>query len=512
MNEIASVTEPLDLATLMAAARHLAAKSQMSGAIELLRLTVAMYPDDPLAWANLSASLGACRQFSDSIRAAQRAITLNPGVAEAHQNLASALVQMGDAGGGLKSFADALLLDGTRWDTMRNYLCTMTMTDQLSLSAINGLHRSVAEGLSSAAHPLPKRAIGPGDKIRVGYLSSDLRDHPIANTMMEALLHHDQSRFEVHYFPHNAHVDIVADKLFSRGSGAHDITHAPEKVAAELIRSYDIDILVSLAGSMDRNRPLICQYRAAPVQISLFDVATSCCDQIDHIITDEYLVPVDGREWFVERPIAVPGLALSERYTDLPSILPRPERPLTYGCFNAPAKIAPSCLKAWGRILAAQPEAHLVMGYYDHYANPELRERIEATLADAGANPEHVFFIIEPTSKRGMLDRYNLVDVVLDPFPMQGGNTTYQALAMGMPVITWAGNRMMSRWTASVMHRLGQAVPQSIDEYIVDAIDTGTNIAMHDRHHTRDRFLSSSLCDGIAWIKNLEAVYEQVMM
>ena len=133
-----------------------------------------------------------------------------------------------------------------------------------------------------------------------------MRRHPVAGNMAPVIKSHDRDAFAVHIYSAATQVDQITESLRAQADDWRDVAGLSDEAVARLIRADGIDILVCLAGRFDDNRPAVCGWRAAPVQISLHDVATSAMPEADYIIGDSWLLPRRGGEYFSERRLRLP--------------------------------------------------------------------------------------------------------------------------------------------------------------------------------------------------------------
>jgi len=481
----------------------------------IYRNLLAAHPDHVAAHTNLAAVLLDQSRFDEAEKSARAALAAG-GDADAHGNLGGALVRQGRAAEAFDSYAAAVAAAPPAGAAghFRNMLFTAVYRDDLDAERMGALHREFGR-LVGGRRPLAVGRRPGGGRIRLGYLSSDLRMHPVATNMLPVIRAHDRSAFEIHFYSIGAKADEVTDTLRGLADGWRDVSGLSDEAAARLIHSDGIDILVCLAARFDDNRPEICGWRPAPVQISLHDGATSGLAEMDYIIGDRWLLPRHTSEFFSERRLRMPQFYVA----DLPAGLPPPPAAPRSGapvfcCFNGPAKISPSVLAAWGRILAALPTARLVLKYHEHYRSAPLRERMLAAMTAAGARPDQVAFIADRDEGGRFLARYNEVDIALDTFPFCGSTTSFQSLAMGVPVVTWAQPRMISRWTAAMVSALGmeELIAASAEDYVARAIAAAGSIESwrSRRGAIRAALATSRLCDSGRWTRHLERLYRAV--
>ncbi|MFD2233849.1 tetratricopeptide repeat protein [Phaeospirillum tilakii] len=523
-------------------------------AIAAYATAIQLHPDLPQPHHNLGNALRRVGRPLDALCAFDAAIGLKPDYAEAHGARGAALRDLRRFDEAIESYRQAALLDPA-YQMPRLHLALMLVRagrvreaidllgdqieDQrggedrddlfraLMFCAANhdgpddGVGRLLAEAFAAefGGHgPLaPRVPATPAEaerRLRIGYLTSDLRRHPVAINLIPAVRSHDRTRFSLHFYSLDQREDLFTDWFRPFADGWTLVAGLDNETIARRIAADGIDILVVLASRFDLNRPGIAGWRPAPVQISLYDVGTTGLAEMDYILADRWLIPPGHPEYFSERPLRLPQYYV----VDLPDILPLPTRPRSgppvFCCFNSPAKIGPATLAVWGRLLAARRDARLILKYMQNYASDGLRERIFAGLAAAGAHPDQVVFCTEQDTAEAFIARYNDADFALDPFPFSGSTTSFQSLAMGVPVITWPWPRMVSRWTTAMLSRLGldQMIASSAEDYIARALAACDQVEQWRgrRMELRAAVAASPLVAGERWTRHLERLYRAV--
>jgi predicted O-linked N-acetylglucosamine transferase (SPINDLY family) len=342
-------------------------------------------------------------------------------------------------------------------------------------------------------------------------LSSDFRDHPVARNIEPLLANHDRSAFEMRLYGEVAVPDEATRRLQSYAAAWCSTVGQNDRQVAERIRADGVDILMILAGRFDRNRPEIAAWQAAPVQVSFHDPATSGIPALDYLIADRRLVPRGSEEWFAERVVMLPTFYLHPPILSAPSPGPLPMSGgggVTFGSFNHPAKVNDRVLALWARLLREVQGSRLVLKYRGYYAEGPLQARIHRAAGDAGIEPGRFVLLGQRERHEAHLARYRHVDIALDPFPFTGSTTTFEALWMGVPVVTLAGSNMASRWSAAMLGalRLDEWVTDSPEAYMkaaaAMAYDPGRLKKL--RSELRQRVLGSPLCDGGRRARQLE--------
>jgi predicted O-linked N-acetylglucosamine transferase (SPINDLY family) len=291
------------------------------------------------------------------------------------------------------------------------------------------------------------------------------------------------------------------------------IADLDDEAAATAIRDDEIDVLVGLAPHTAGNRPRILAYRPAPVQAALYDVGSTGLRQVDLWLTDRVLHPSDTKERFVERLAYLPTLYLHAKPEGAPPPGPPPslaQAPITFGSCNNPAKLSASTVALWSHVLHAVPNSRLMLKFGDRFRDSDVVRIVGGRFADRGIGAERLWL------RGGALDRIRQlallhdVDIALDPVPFNGCTTTFEALWMGVPVVTLAGDRFVGRIGASLLTASGipELIADTPDDYVAKAAalaQDGDRLAGY-RRDLRARVEASLLCDSAAHARAVEAV------
>jgi predicted O-linked N-acetylglucosamine transferase (SPINDLY family) len=248
--------------------------------------------------------------------------------------------------------------------------------------------------------------------------------------------------------------------------------------------------------------------------VSFHDPGTSGLTAFDYLIADPVLVPRRPAEWFSERVVRLPWFYVHPPLDDAPPLVAPPCRAngiVTFGSFSNPAKVNDEVLRLWTRILREVPGSRLVLKFRDWFQAPGLRARLRSHCIAQGVDPSRLELGGENETTANHLVRYNRIDVALDPFPFAGATTTFEALWMGVPVVTLCGAYMAGRWGASMLHAagLGELIAHTPDEYAVVAqrLASAPERLAELRSTLRQRVARSPLCDGKGRARQVERLY-----
>ncbi len=286
-----------------------------------------------------------------------------------------------------------------------------------------------------------------------------------------------------------------------------------DKEVAQKIYDDKIDILIDLAGHTAKNRLTIFTYKPAPVQVTYLGYCnTSGLKSMDYWITDTILHPEDTVELAVEKIIRLQRCwTCYQPPTDAPEIIPatHADNNITFGSFNNLSKLSNEVIGCWSQLIKEVSDSRLVLKARQ-LADPFIQERILAKFAQHGINSNRL--ILLPNTPSYMAD-YNKIDIALDTFPRTGGVTTADALWMGVPVITMAGQRYIERQGASILNAIGldELITTTPEEYITRAVTLAKDYTLRVELKTslRERMTNSPLCDGRDLALALENTYRK---
>ncbi len=471
-------------------------------------------------WTNMGTILAAAGRLDEAIAAHRNALQINPASAEASGNLGGTLREQGLLSEAIDCFRRSVALAPWSAPSHSNLLFALNADPSLTPRQILAAHLQWA---SQHADPMlrtvqPHLNIpDPTRRIRVGYVSSDFRDHPVGRFILPLLENIDRNGFTtICYNAANEH-DEFTGRFRAAADRWHDVAAWTDEQLAQKVREDEVDVLVDLGLHAAGTRLMTFAQKPAPVQITFLSYAgTSGMQAMDYRITDPYLDPPGG-------DADEPGAIYSERslwlpqtywcYQAHPAAPPGVAAPpvqtagfVTFGSFNYFGKCSEPALNAWARILLAVPRSRLLV----HCLAGQHRERIVQRFVDAGVEAQRVeFFGKLPISN--YFAHYGRVDVALDPFPYAGGTTSCDALWMGVPVITLRGKSAVGRAGVSILSNVG--LPELIAEDVDRYVDLAANIAGDMSRLTalrasmRERMRDSKLMDTATYARGVESTF-----
>jgi predicted O-linked N-acetylglucosamine transferase (SPINDLY family) len=392
----------------------------------------------------------------------------------------------------------------------------------ISREALREAHAAIGRRFRHALAPLDPNGLGsppdPDRRLRIGFVSPDLRAHSVTYFIRPYFNAFDRDRFDVVAYAHVASEDTASLDLRGLATEWRNVYELSDQKLAERIREDKIDILIDLAGLTRSTRLLAFTARPAPIQMTHIGYPNSTgLPAIDYRITDGIADPEGADEDYVETLIRLPRCFLNYGFPlHAPPLEPGPREHrdhITFGSFNNFAKINDEVLAVWAETLLATPESRLLLKSTTS-GDPVAQAVIRDGLSRRGVDPKRVRFSQFRESPQGHLAVYNDVDVALDTFPYNGTTTTCEALWMGAPVITLKGDRHASRVGASLLTAIGfeAGIAESRDDYVLTArlLAENPGLLKTARRSLRDAMMRSPLCDAEAHARTLEEAFRAV--
>ena len=380
-------------------------------------------------------------------------------------------------------------------------------------------HREWGTVYSSSRNIKPfehSRKGGAEKRLRIGYVSPDFRQHPVATFIEPVLENHSREGFEVFCYSGVATPDGRTTRLQSLSEHWRSIAGLRASEAARIIIDDRIDILVDLAGHTSSDCLKVFAWKPAPVQATYLGYRTTTgLATMDYWITDPVLHPPNTVEQASETIWRLPRCWVCfTPPAEAPEVVSRPldDAAVIFGCFSKVTKISSEVVELWSRILTELSGSKIFIKWVS-LVDSSVRERLFRLFEKHGVARDRVR--LEGRSEyREYLSSYGDIDITLDPFPRTGGMVTAESLWMGVPVVTLAGERYTGRISASKLTELGKTewIASTPDEYVSIAVGLAKDRERlaRERRTLRERMRRSGLCDGRAMAKTLEEAYREM--
>lgn len=460
------------------------------------------------------------RDFDQAELWLRAALEVMPNSAHVLNSLGSTLMATGRQQEARSCLEAAVQADPVEIRPFANLLFLMNLLPGISREEAFALHRRWADIHGNR----PKVRQGNGwssgqsggasdsGRLRVGYVSADFYEHPVGRIICGILREHDFSSMQIHCYDSGSEDDSVHRRCRASGAVWHDVAALSDEQLAEKISDDGIHVLVDLSGHTRNGRLGTFARKPAPVQMSwLGYLNTTGLTEMDWRITEKMADPMpESQRWHTERLLYLP-------YCLWPCLPPstEPVSPLpcdsngvvTFGSFNTFRKVNRKILEVWSGILEAVPGARMQL-----YGVPVGRtvDWIYDMFEAHGTDLSRINVTTTMAYDR-YLQAYSQVDIALDTFPYSGGATTWEALWMGVPVVTLCGNGGFSSTSASLLSAAGHGdwIAGSVDEYVRIAAGLARDVRRlrTARNELRADLLASRLTDVKEFTRNLERAY-----
>ena len=508
--------EPRNVDALAALADVLAAQSDAAGSAAALERVLGERPAWPDALYNYGCMLRKLRRLPEAEAAFRRAIAQQPEHARAYQMLGAVLLAQSLADDALEVYRQARLKCPGDEGLASAELFALLCAEEIPEDERFARHLAVGRQIERSHPPLVpafRNSRDPKRRLRIGYLSGDFCYHVISLQMLAVLEHHDRAGFEAYCYSSTEAPDTYTKALQARADVWRAWPTLDEDAMARAIAADNIDVLVDLAGHSSIPQLAVMAQRPAPVQATWIGyLSTTGLTRIDYRLSDAVADPPGLTErYHTEAIVRLPRTQWCWRpFITLPHAMTPPcanNGHVTFGSFHGAMKLAPGVRRLWAEILARVPESRfLSIGVP---AGPAQ----DALVRDLGIPRERIE-LVPYVALQDYLRWYDAVDIILDPSPYSGANTTCDALFMGVPVITAPGARTASRSAASILSAagLGEFIASGGADYVKRAVElAGQAERLVDlRRSLRARLQSSSVMDEAGFTRDLEAAYRRM--
>ena len=490
---------------------------RLEEAVQAYDRALQLAPGDALVNTSFGALLTRIGRIGEAKERLEAALSANPQLASAVNNLGRLLVLSGDIERGVELHRRAASLDPANAAYASDALFSLNYHPDKSVTEIAEAHFAWGRA-AVAAVPAPSVFLNnrdPDRRLRIGYASPDFRNHAVGHALLPVLSAHDASQVEVTFYGEVERTDGETERFKTAAHRWRSTLGIGDAAVARAIRDDGIDVLVDMAGHSAGNRLGVFARRAAPVQVVWHGYPnTTGLPSVDYRMVDAISDPAGSDVLASEELIRLPGPFVVDVVDSgtPPVVVP----PLfhngfpTFGSFNNFAKVNGKVVSLWAAILRAVPGSRL---YLKSSANTDewVRDRYRRMFAAEGVDADRLRFGPHSAPVFEHLAAYGEVDIALDPFPFNGTSTTMEALRMGVPVVTLAGENHVARVGASLLTHVGHPewIARNPESYVSAAImlaqDRGRLAA--SRMRLRNEYLASPLANPAALARSVEAAY-----
>ncbi|MFI4979306.1 MAG: tetratricopeptide repeat protein, partial [Nevskiales bacterium] len=483
------------------------------------RRALQINPDFAETHNNLGRVLQDRGRLVDAKASYRQALESKPDFAEAHNNLGNILSEFGQLGDALASYRLALKIKSDFAEAHSNLLFAHNyLADQPAAMLLTEARRFGDLAAQKACPTQPWLNVpDPGKCLRVGLVSGDLGEHPVGyflDSNLAALMSHTAGRLELIAYHNHFRTDALTERIKACCCAWHSAVGLSDAQLAQRIRDDGIDILIDLSGHTRHNRLPMFAWKPAPVQASwLGYFATTGVAAIDYLIADPWTLPETEEVNFTEAIWRLPETRLCFTPPDaevavspLPALTNTNGR-ITFGCFNNLSKMNDAVVALWARVLHAAPQSCLFLKA-KQLGEVSVRQSVLERFAAGGIGADRL--LLEGSSpRRDYLAAYGRVDIALDPFPYTGGATTAEALWMGVPVLTLAGERFLARQGVGLLANAGLPdwIAADADDYVARAVSHAGDLPRLAtlRAGLRQQVLVSPIFDAPRFARHFEA-------
>lgn len=494
---------PKDAELLFNRACALERLHRFEDALADLDRSLASKPDNVKVLNNRGNMLAALKRPEEAVASYDRALALAPDRADALHNRGNVLTTLGRHAQAIADYERAFALDPNHphaFDSLAfAQLSVCNWDDVVRLAphaerALNGDGSSVGPtyplyyfgnpayqlraaraylraNYPSLGAPFAPRAAGDADKLRIAYLSSDFRFHPVATAIVELIERHDRTRFEIHGVSFGRDdASEIRSRLVRAFDRFHDVADEGDRAIAELLHRLDIHIVVDLNGMTRGSRPGVLAHRPAAIQVAYLGYpGTTGTEFIDYIVADATVLPIDQQPFFAETIVHLPDCYHPNDTTRSLSATPDrkelglPEAAFVFCCFNQSHKLSAATFEIWMRLLARTEGSILWLSHMNDFAMENLRRAAGAR----GIDPGQIIFAPRLDRIEDHLARQRQADLFLDTLPYNAHSTAIDALWAGLPIVTCTGSVFPGRVGASLLKAVGlpELVTLNLEDY-----------------------------------------------
>ena len=481
-------------------------------AVASCRRAIELNPDHVGAHNNLGNALQKQGQFDASIASYRHALSLKPDFAEAHNNLGNTRHLQGQLDEAIVSYRQALSLTPDYAEAHSNLLFCLNYHPDLPAQEIfaeyqrwNDCHaRPLAHAVAHTNSRDPQR------RLRIGYVSPDLRRHSTRHFIEPLLAHHDKARVEVYAYAQVVIEDDVSTRFKTYVDHWRSTVGLSDDALAALIRRDGIDVLVDLAGHTSGNRLLVFARKPAPLQVSWLGYGyTTGLEAMDYFFADKTFAPAGCEALFAEKLVRLPVFAAyrpAEGMGEVGTLPALHTKALTLGTLSRSVRLNHRVIRTWAAILHRLPDARLLINSVT-MQDATLQSQMREQFAAHGISSDRLLLGYDSPP----WDVLRTIDISLDCFPHNSGTTLFESLYLGVPYVTLADRPSVGRLGAAILQALGHPewIAANEEEYIDKTVALASDLERLAalRAGLRPLMQRSALMDEAAFARSVETAY-----
>ncbi len=483
-------------------------------ALERFNRILAIDPNHQAALGNCAILLTGFKQNEQAIALFKRLLALNPDY---------------DYGLGLLLYEQLHVCDWSDFESLSQQIVEATRSGRracksLAIMAISDeadIHQHAAQTFASHYYPRKPHALWQGEryrheKIRIAYVSPDLREHPVGHLIAGVFERHDKARFET--IAISLGVDDqsrIRERMIKAFDQFYDVQNKGSLQIAQLMRTLEVDIAIDLGGYTSDTRTDVFALRPAPIQVNYLGYpGTMGSDYFDYILADRHVIPEEHRGFYNEQVVWLPdaylptdsGIQISP-HTPTRAECGLPDEAVVFCSFSHDYKISPPLFDVWMRLLQQVPDSVLWLMSRNEISQKNLRKEAERR----GVSGDRLVFATRVPRVEDHLARYRQADLFLDTHPYNAHTTAADALMAGLPVVTCMGNAFPARVAGSLLHAIG--LPELATTSLAHYEALALQLAQHpeQRQNIKARLDANHdtapLFDTRMFCRHLEAAY-----
>ena len=465
---------------------------------------------------NIGEILEGLGNLEEAYKFYKKAIKLKSNYSEAYNNLGILLFKLDKIGECVENFQKAVKINQKNSRAYSNYLFSLNhlikYKDSYYIEEAKKFRLSLKKISDQLCIPY-KYNINP-KKLIVGFISADLKNHPVGFYLVDTLKYLKNKNIKLIAYHNSTKTDDLTQKLKGHFDIWYNISNENDLSVINLIRKNGVHILIDMSGHTKGNRLPIFINKPAPIQATWAGhLASTGIPEIDYIIGDQYVTPLENKNQFTENILQLPNIwcCLSKPDFKIKKEISSPALKngfITFGCFNNTAKLNDKVIEYWSKLLDNVPNSKLIL------KSPKLKsiyvvKNIKNRFKKNNTNLNKL--ILEKGSHRKeLLETYNKIDVALDPFPYSGGTTSFETAWMGVPLYVLKGKTFLSKCGESINNNLGMGEWIANDEkeyfFKILKLTSDFNKLSQTREYLIKKVSNSTLFDSSLFANNFNKI------